>query len=337
MKNFLMSTVLASCSLAAAVTQAAGIPLVNMNVSGAEFNAGTLPGRAFYDYTFPSAAYLSNWKAKGITVIRLPVLWERLQPALNGPLDEGYAQLIDSVLANAGTLGMKVIVDLHNYGVYRTKVLGTSDVPLTAYTQLMTLMAARWNASPGLQGYDIMNEPHDAANTYWNTAAQAAINGLRTSDRTHPIYVEGRSWSSAANWPSLNGDLLLLQDPINKIIFSAHLYVDADASGTYSTLLPSTFDTNTGVNRATPFVQWLVANNRKGHLGEFGVPGNDPLAMVAMQKLLAYLQPKCVPLTYWAAGSWWGNYSLSIEPSSSGDRPQWPILKPFVLAPNSCS
>lgn len=50
-----------------------------------------------------------------------------------------------------------------------------------------------------------------------------------------------------------------------------------------------------------------------------------------MDNLLAYLQGHCIPITYWAAGSSWGKYKLSIEPTKDGrDRPQWEVLSKYV-------
>jgi hypothetical protein len=34
--------------------------------------------------------------------------------------------------------------------------------------------------------------------------------------------------------------------------------------------------------------------------------------------------------TYWAAGPWWGNYPLSVEPRNGQDRPQMAVLLKFA-------
>jgi len=336
MKKFIWSALVACCCLTSVAAQAQA-QLVQVNISGAEFNASALPGALWSNYVFPSSTELAGWKAKGLKVFRMPVLWERLQPTLNGPLDSTYAGLIDQTLATAAKQGMTAIVDVHNYGYYRGNVLGSAAVPLSAYKDLTKKMATRWAKNPGLYGYDIMNEPHDAANLIWPTAAQYAIDGIRGVDKIKPIIVEGASWSNAQNWPLLNGGLLLLRDPSKNLIFSAHLYVDADTSGTYqTTLTTSNFDTNIGVTRATPFVTWLNRNHLKGQIGEFGIPGSSALALQSMDKLMAFLKTNCVPLAYWSSGAWWGSYPLSIEPDTSGDKPQWGVLKKYASATNNC-
>ncbi len=85
-----------------------------------------------------------------------------------------------------------------------------------------------------------------------------------------------------------------------------------------------------GVERVRPFVEWLKKNKKKGMIGEFGVPDNDPRWLPLMDRMLAYLKQNCIPSTYWAAGPGWGNYFLSVEPSTRADRPQWPTLKKYI-------
>ena len=312
-----------------------GLPLVHMNVAGPGFNDKVLPGRNGFDYAFPASNYLDRWQTRGIRIIRLSVLWERLQPVADGKLDSEYANGINKFLNQAAARKMGVILDIHNYGRYYQKIIGSLDVPLTQYRSLMRRVAERWGTHDGLVGYDLMNEPYGAADAYWPSVAQAGIDGVRAFDKKKPIYVEGRSWSNALNWPTLNGDLLLLKDPANNLVFSAHMYADIDASGTYQTAIPANFDPDIAVNRVKPFVEWLVRNNRRGQLGEFGVP-NDPRYLDAMDRLLTYMNSKCVPLAYWAAGPLWGDYALSIEPDGNKDKPQWTVAARHLQAGNSC-
>lgn len=337
MTRFSSALVLAVSGLFGVCAQAADPrPMIHINVSGAEFNAKLLPGRPGYDYMFPSATYLDQWQAKGIKIVRVPLTWERLQPALDGPLDPTYAALIDTLLTQAQSRQMTVLLDIHNYGVYRKQPIGSADVPYTAYEKFLSLVAERWQGNAGLHGYDIMNEPNGPADANWPSAAQAGIRGVRAYDKVKPVYVEGRSWSSASQWAKNNDALLALQDPSNNLIFSAHLYLDSDASGTYKSEPGANFDPDIGVKRAKPFVDWLVQNGKKGHIGEFGIPGNDPQWAEAGTRLLTYLSANCVPLAYWAAGSFWGSYSLSVEPKAGVEKPQWAMLAPFVKTNSSC-
>lgn len=310
--------------------------LISLNIAGAEFTSSVLPGKNGTDYFFPKTGYLDTWSIKGIRVIRFPIKWERLQPEMNGPLDHTYAGLIDTLLTQAANAEIDVILDVHNYGRYYKKVIGSEDVPIAAYGNFIERLAERYQNRSALYAYDIMNEPYGSADQYWPAAAQAGITAVRKYDRQRPIYIEGKSYSSAARW-GVHGDSLLgLHDPVDNLVFSAHLYLDSDASGTYTDAPDAVVDPMIGVKRAKPFVDWLMKHNKRGHIGESGVP-DDPRYLEAMDNLLSYLQQHCIPVAYWAAGPAWGNYKLSAEPFKDGtDKAQWTLLEKY-LGNGNCS
>jgi endoglucanase len=343
MKRFIGAVILACAWLSGPsanadqpLTDGKGAPLVHLNVAAAGWGGSVVPGKENTNYVFPSTTYLNKWQKAGIRVIRFSILWERLQPKQLDKFDSVYAKRIDTFLAQAAERNMGVIIDIHNYGRYYDQIIGTNAVPTSSYKNLMKRVAQRWANNPGVHGYDLMNEPYGDANDHWKVNAQAGIDGIRMYDKVHPIYVEGRSWSNTSMFPDLNGDLLLLKDPIDNLVFSSHLYLDEGSSGAYSNPISGAFDPMIGVNRAKPFVEWLIRNKKRGQLGEFGVPDNDPRWLKAMDNLLSYLNQKCVPLAYWAAGPWWGNDPLAIEPINGIMRPQWPVLSKWIKAGNNC-
>src|ERR1700737_2165573 len=61
-----------------------------VNIAGAEFGNNNLPGLLGRDYTFNSENTFRYFGEKGLGLMRIPVQWERLQPALHGPLDTAY-------------------------------------------------------------------------------------------------------------------------------------------------------------------------------------------------------------------------------------------------------
>lgn len=311
-------------------------PLIHLNVAAAGFSPETLPGKEGTNYVFPDVSYLDKWQEGGIKVIRFSIIWERLQPVQKGPLDPVYAKGVDTFLEQAAKRKMAVIIDIHNYGRYYNKIIGTPDVPTASYKDLMKRVAKRWGTNPGTYGYDLMNEPYGDADKYWKVNAQAGIDSVRVYDQTHPIYVEGRAWSNTAMFPDLNADLLTLTDPSNNLVYSAHLYLDEGSSGQYASRINGSFDPMIGVNRAKPFVEWLIRNKKRGQFGEFGIPGNDPRWLAGMDNLLKYLHDNCVPLAYWAAGPWWAEYPLSVEPKNGVMPPQWTVLSKWIKAPNQC-
>ncbi|WP_434136590.1 cellulase family glycosylhydrolase (plasmid) [Pseudomonas luteola] len=329
-KRFFKSLpLLVGLTFGSVAAQAEPVDLVSLNLSGAGFAPHVLPGINGTNYIFPVESYFQQWSARGIKTFRFPIIWERLQPKLGGPLDPTYVALIDRTFGYAQKHNIKIILDLHNYARYRGQVIGTSGVPYARYQEIMTKIAQQWSNQPALYAYDIMNEPNGAL-AYWATAAQYGINGVRAVDKTRPIIVEGNGWSSATRWAEWNDPLLNLKDPSNNIIFSAHSYFDENAGGSYGDVDVNKLDVMYGVNRVKPFVEWLKKHGQRGYIGEFGVPDNNPRWNILMDNMLAYLKENCVPASYWAAGPGWGNYFMSVEPVNGQDRPQWPTLKKYM-------
>ncbi|WP_158973982.1 cellulase family glycosylhydrolase, partial [Pseudomonas sp. BAV 4579] len=321
----LLPALFATASLA---TSAQAVDLVGLNFSGATFAAQVLPGVNDRNFIFPAESHFQQWSAKGVKLVRFPILWERLQSSMGANLDPTYAGLIDRTLGYAQKYGVKVILDLHNYARYQGKVIGAGEIPYEAFQNLMTRVAQRWGTHAALYGYDIMNEPHDAVSN-WPTAAQYGINGVRAVDSTHPIFVEGNGWADTTRWPQWNDTLLKLNDPANNLIFMAQAFFDTSLN--VATLSPSY-----GVERLKPFVSWLKANNKRGFIGGFGVPDTDARWLPILDGMLAYLKQNCIPATYWAAGPGWGTYNQAVEPINGKERPQWAVLAKY-LDKDSCA
>ena len=316
---------LAATSLAAAPNGQPDIDLIGVNLSGAGFAPHVLPGKVGQHYFYPQKQHFAYYRDKNIRLIRFPFLWERVQHELYKGLNTQELRLLEQTLDLAQEHGQKIILDMHNYGRYQGKLIGSRKVPYEAYAQVWRKLAERFGNHPALHGYDIMNEPHDTAGL-WPGAAQAAVNAIREVDQETLIFVEGDRWASAAHWPTVNANFLI-DDPTGNIIYEAHLYLDEDTSGRYRRDDYSDVDPMLGVERARPFVDWLKKHGQKGFLGEYGVPDNSKPLLVAMNNLLVYLNENCVPSAYWAGGPGWGDYVMAIEPRDGEDRPQMDILQ----------
>jgi hypothetical protein len=81
---------------------------VGVNMSGGEYTWEQFPAASDFDYL----------RSKGITLVRLPIAWEKFQPNLNGPLDPNETSGLLTTLNLAATRGMAVVIDLHNFGRY---------------------------------------------------------------------------------------------------------------------------------------------------------------------------------------------------------------------------
>lgn len=312
------------------------VQLVGVALSGAAFGPSVLPGKHGTNYIYPAESYYKKYAEQGLKLVRLPFLWERIQPQLDTELDAAQLALLTQSLDFAQKHGVKVVLDMHNYYRYYREPIGSESVPIKSFSNAWKRIALKIGDHPALSGYGLMNEPNTKG--LWPAAALAAAKEIRKVDRTNWIYVAGDRFSSAWHWPQSNTQLIAdpwMRDPENKLIFEAHMYLDRDTSGMYVDKT-ETFAPDLGIIRAKPFVDWLRTNNLRGFIGEMGVPNYAPDAIVAMDNLLGYLRKNCVPLTYWAGGPWWGNYILALDVSGGAEQPQLPILRKHAATPNSC-
>ena len=91
-----------------------------------------------------------------------------------------------------------------------------------------------------------------------------------------------------------------------------------------------------GVYRVTAVTQWLRTNGYRGFLGEFGAAPTQTCYR-AVDNLLTYLGENSdvwFGCTWWAAGPWWGDYPMSIEPiDGTEDAPMTTLLERHLTAP----
>jgi endoglucanase len=313
-----------------------------VNLAGADFGTN-FPGTYNVDYTYPTSVELDYYHDKGLNLIRLPIKWERIQPILNGNLNESELLRIKNFLLLAQNRNMNVIIDLHNYCRYHIngtdRIIGSNELSIANIKNLWTKLSLALNTYTNIWAYGIMNEPHDLLqNATWFDIAQEIIYGIRLNNLKTNILVAGDSYSSAERWMQYSNNLKNLTDPSNKLIFEAHVYFDKDASGLYV----NDYDNegaypNIGVDRVAPFVNWLTINNLNGFIGEYGVPANDSRWLVVLNNFLSYIKSNCINGTYWAGGPWWGNYILSLEPALGVDKPQMNTLLNHLNTNASCS
>jgi aryl-phospho-beta-D-glucosidase BglC (GH1 family) len=301
---------------------------IEVNLAGYE-NGGTIRDK---NYNLPSERTLRYFRLAGISTVRLPTSWHRLQPTLLEPLSEPHAAELEQFLALARSLNMQIIIDLHSFARRDDAVLGTSRLPIAALTDFWERMARRFAGQA--HGYDLMNEPHDlSAQTIWPSAAQACVDAVRRHDRTTFCYVEGDDWSNAARWQSSNADLAVA-DPAGRLIYSAHIYFDRDTSGQYR----NSYDADgayptIGAERLAPFVAWCRDKKVRGHIGEFGVPYRDARWLTVLDVFVQAVADARDVLTgaaYWMAGEWVDFYELSLQPTIKDgqliDQPQLSVL-----------
>jgi endoglucanase len=311
----------------------AGSLLLGVNLAGAEFGSN-VPGVFGTDYTYPTHAEIDYYAAKGMGVVRLPFLWERVQRSEFAALDAIELGRLDDVVNYATGKGLKIEIEPHNYGYGFGALIGSAQTPNSAFADLWGKLAGHFQSNSGVI-FGLMNEPHDQSASAWLGSANAAIAAIRAAGASQEILVPGSYWDGAWTWVSSDNDTVIgagVQDPAHNFAFEVHQYLDADGSGTHFGAVSATI----GVERLTAITQWAEATGNHLFLGEVGVT-TDQTSLTAFDGMLTYMQQHTGAwqgVTYWAGGPWWGNYMFSIEPQNGVDKPQMGILVQHLSAPS---
>ncbi|AJQ85744.1 glycoside hydrolase family 5 protein [Xanthomonas oryzae] len=328
----LLFIVFGNLSLAHAQTRA--LTYAGVNLSGAEFASSQKPGVLNKDYTYPASSDYTYFAGVGMNTIRLPILWERLQPTARGKLDPTQLALLQQAVARAKAAGMYLVIDLHNYAKYYGYKIGSPEVPVSTFTDVWRRLALTFKSDNAVM-FGLMNEPNNISASEWAGAAQAAIDAIRKTGANNLILVPGALWTGAHSWYSPTSDgysnataLASIYDPLNRYAFEVHQYLDADSSGTSTTCVSATI----GADRLRNFTKWLHTNRKRGFLAEFGT-ANNAVCNQALQGMLAHMETNAdvwLGWTWWSAGSWWNaTYLYNVYPNKDGtDKPQMAILSP---------
>ena len=300
--------------------------LLGVNLAGAEFGSN-VPGVFGTDYTYPTHAEIDYYASKGLGVIRLPFLWERMQRTEFGALDPTELSRLTDVVNYATSKGLKIEIEPHDYGYGFGALIGSAQTPNSAFADFWSKLAQHFEANPNVI-FGLMNEPHDQSASDWLGSANAAIAAIRSAGAvSQEILVPGSYWDGAWTWTSTDNAAVVgtgVQDPAHNFAFEVHQYLDSDGSGTH----PGAISATIGVERLTAITQWAEATGNHLFLGEVGVT-TDQTSLTALDGMLTYMQQHTDAwqgATYWAGGPWWGNYMFSIEPQNGVDKPQMAIL-----------
>jgi hypothetical protein len=256
---------------------ASGSVYRGVNITGADFSdtgpgGGLYAGTLYGQYYYPQPGDWTLLASRGITLVRLPIRWERIQPTLKQPLDSTQVGYVTTALGYAAAAGIKVVLDIHNYGRYDTTAATNStfnnngvydlgqNAPgthngqavggtmISCFVDLWTRLTTQFHNTSGLWSWGICNEPHDLTGNVgtWQEATRQATEAIRLVDQTHHINVGGYNYSGIAPWYANNGSTAWLTETIPAgqtgagsarntdplIIWEGHMYFDYD--GTYS-------------------------------------------------------------------------------------------------------
>ena len=327
---------LALCSTGTAGDADTSVQYTGVNIAGGDFGAEHLPGQYARDYIYPDQHTMAYFAAKGVNIVRVPILWERIQHKLGSDLDESAMKLLDIVVDYARSKGLKVILDVHNYATYYGTVIGDKGLPTGALGDLWGKIAARYKNNDTVV-FGLMNEPHDLPTETWLEAANAAIAAIRQAGAKNLILVPGNGWTSARSWlggdyGTPNGEVMLnVEDPADNYAFDVHQYFNSDFTGT----TPDCQSTDIGIETLTPVTEWAKEHGKRIFLGEIGV-GSGRTCLAALDRamgLMAENNDVWLGWTYWAGGGWWPeNYFTSVQPVGGKDKPQMAVLQKYMRA-----
>lgn len=146
-----------------------------MTMSGLEFY-NVIPGQLNTDY-FESAQTTYNYfDSKGFPLVRLPILWERIQPGLNSALDPLYKSYVDASIQEAANAGQSVILDIHNFG--RRIVINTGGFSLLTSSSSDAMFQGNYTLSSGVMTFPRYNRIY--AGAYNNPVSPATTYAFQT-------------------------------------------------------------------------------------------------------------------------------------------------------------
>jgi endoglucanase len=325
-------------TLAAVPAPAQPLPYTGVNLAGGEFYDPVKVHEPVYgkNFTYPTAAELDYFARKGMNIIRLPFLWETLQPAAKQPFRPVEIDRLKAAVKLATDRGLVVILDPHNYARYFGQVIGGPEVGFDVFADFWARLAREFRNDPKVW-FDLVNEPHDMPTEQWLNAANAAIAAIRTAGAENRILVPGNGWTGAWTWlqdwyGGANGIWMLkVQDPKNNTVFDVHQYLDKDGSGTHADVVSPTI----GSERLRVFTEWCRTHKKRAFLGEFAAPATEIGQQAIADMLRAMERDRGVwtGFAWWAAGARWGDYMFSLEPKDGHDRPQMAFLLAHLHGP----
>jgi endoglucanase len=248
----------------------------------------------------------------GFNTIRLPFSDQLFEPG-STPNGVDFAknpdlagltglQIMDKIVAYAGQIGVKIILDHHRSGA-GAGANGNGLWYEGAYTEQKwisnwTMLASRYANNSTVIGADLHNEPHGPATwggggaTDWAAAAERAGNAVLAANPNWLIFVEGiEAYNNQYYW--WGGNLMGVKDrPIEfdipgRLVYSAHDYPNSIYGQpwfndpAFPNNLPSKFDQMWG---------YIYKQNiAPVYLGEFGSKLTDPKDVAWLDKMQAYL------------------------------------------------
>ena len=255
---------------------------------------------------------LQSIQRSGYNTVRLPFSNQMIEapsvpPSIRftnrtGPINTALKglnslEILDKIIAAAGTHGLKVILDNHRSeagdGPELSGLWFTQGYPESAWIADWQMLARRYAGNPTVLGFDLRNEPHNASKggacwgcggiNDWRFAAERAGNAVLSVNPHLLIFVEGvDACENDFYW--WGGNLMGVKTaPVrlaipNQLVYSAHDYGPAESTQPWFTPEMSETSLNAVWTKHWAFI--AQQNLAPVWLGEFGVetPDTSPAA-----------------------------------------------------------
>lgn len=252
---------------------------------------------------------INQMASLGFNLIRIPFSNAALEPGrmpAAGTIDVYNAnpdllglsslEILDKIIAYAGTKGLRVLLDHHRsnagYSAQEGGLWYTDDYPENRWLSDWVKLAERYKDNDTVIGADLHNEPYGATWGQWAGAAEKAANAIHAVNPNWLMVVQGvAAYNDTYYW--WGGNLQGVRDrPItlnvpNKVVYSPHdypysVYAQPWFSGdNWEANLVSVFRQNWG---------FIYENNiAPVFLGEWGSRLQETKDQVWFTKILAYL------------------------------------------------
>ncbi|HTW79574.1 MAG TPA: cellulase family glycosylhydrolase [Terracidiphilus sp.] len=282
----------------------AAVRIAGINWYGFETTDMVAHGLNVQDYK----TILQTIKSNGYNTVRIPFSNQMVESPVvptyiaysnsAGPINTDLQglnslQILDAIISQAGSLGLRVILDNHRSeagsGAEANGLWYTSAYPESAWINDWVTLATRYQNNSTVIGMDLRDEPHNAnsggscwscgvSTQDWHLAAERAGNAILAVNSNLLIFVEGTDaiGSDTTFW----GEQLagVASDPVtlsvsNQLVYSPHDYGPAESSQPW-------FNTSTTSSSLDSFwnAHWGYISTQglaPVWLGEFGTPNAD--------------------------------------------------------------
>lgn len=295
-----------------------------------KIRSGTYRGICLQDlqYVWRTQAYSAltyiTIASYGFNVVRLAFNANQIQDTPLAALHAAYVTIIRDNLDWAHQNGLKVILDLHDFGQRNIGgtdyKYGTAEATVAGLADLWEKLVNEFDSHAAVLAYDVMNECHDmpdqaSPSTYKTCTVaqihQQCINAIRGAGSTKIIILAPDNWGNVSNffaaWSYGPNPDVWWTDPLNKIWFTVHTYFNYYNSGYYTGqdrfLNAPTGTVDTWIphraNQLELLYAWTAPRGIPIFIGEYNVHGDDGPYLNALEQLFKKANTLGVHMTYW--------------------------------------